>query len=114
MEYLDGEDWALTENVNGFMPFKKLTVNKQNLFKEYKIPVAKMKEFEPEEITECYNRLQTGKALKLGEKLKSLTTYNSHTYLRDLSKHRIFDLDDRLKVLDGHWALATAFLKSIY
>lgn len=73
-----------------------------------------MKEFEPEEITECYNRLQTGKALKLGEKLKSLTTYSTHPYVKDLSKHRIFDLDDRLKVRDGHWALATAFLKSIY
>jgi hypothetical protein len=112
MEYIDGAEWALAQDMPGFEPFKKLSVAKQARFNEYKIPVAKMKEFEAEEITECYSRLQTGKALKVGEKLKSLTTYKTHPYVQELSKHRIFGLDDRHKVRDAHWALATAFLKA--
>lgn len=114
MEYIDGAEWALVEDMPGFEPFKKLSVAKQARFNEYKIPVAKMKEFEAEEITECYSRLQTGKALKVGEKLKSLTTYRAHPYVQDVSKHRVFGLDDRHKVRDAHWALATAFLKAVY
>lgn len=117
MEYIDGAGWALVERDErfpGFEPFKRLSVAKQARFNEYKIPVAKMKEFEPEEITECYNRLQTGKALKMGEKLKSLTTYKAHGYVQEVSKHRISGLDDRHKVRDAHWALATAFVKAIY
>lgn len=34
MEYVDGHDWAIVENVKGFVPFKNLSDAKQNLFKE--------------------------------------------------------------------------------
>lgn len=113
-EYIDGEDWAVYEKKEDFKPFKKLTPAVQTRFCEYKVSVAFMKSFQPEEIIECYNRLQKGKTLKIGEKLKSLVTYDAHKYVKDLTKHKIFDIDSSHKIRDSHWTLSTAFFKSIY
>jgi 5-methylcytosine-specific restriction endonuclease McrA len=113
-EFIDGEeDWAKQEK-DDFSPFKELASTQQTRFREYKIPVAKMKDFELEEITECYNRLQKGRPLKIGEKLKSLVTGGAHRYIDELSHHKIFTIHPRHKVRDGHWTLAAAFFKSIY
>jgi hypothetical protein len=114
-EYLDGaEDWSRAETVDGFKPFKALSGGKQDNFQQYKIPVAKMKDFEPEEVSECFNRLQNGRPLKMGEKLKSLTFYPMHEYVLDLTKHKLFKLSDRLVVRDAHWGLASAFMKAAF
>jgi hypothetical protein len=116
IEFIDSQEtWTLSKrNDKGFVPYGSLTPAQQARFKEYKVPVAKMKEFEAEAITECYNRLQYGKPLKIGEKLKSLTTRRLHPYVKTLTQHKIFSIDSRLRVRDAHWTLATAFLKSIY
>lgn len=116
IEFLDGENvWTATANPDkGFLPFKKLSPAQQARFKEYKIPVAKMKEFEAEAITECYNRLQYGRPLKIGEKLKSQTTRFLYPYVKQLTDHKIFTIDPRHQVRDAHWTLATVFFKSMY
>jgi hypothetical protein len=114
-EYLDGaEDWSRAENVKDFKPFKSLSSGKQDKFQQYKIPVAKMKEFEPEEVSECFSRLQTGRPLKMGEKLKALIVHPMHQYVLELTNHKLFKISDRLSVRDAHWALATAFMKSAF
>lgn len=115
IEYVDAAQWAKAEHRSDFRPYAKLTNAQQKRYMDYRVPIASMKEYEPEEITECYERLQRGKTLKMGEKLKAMLTYNAHTYVQGISKHRIFDLANGAhKVRDGHWTLATAFLKSLY
>jgi hypothetical protein len=115
LEYVDGSElWACSENIKSFVPFKKLSGAKQDRIKEYKIPVAKMKDFEQEEISECFNRLQEGKALKMGEKLKAMVTSPFYEFVQSISRHKIFTSNERLQVRDAHLALATAFLKSEY
>jgi len=114
-EYLDGAaDWSRSEKVDGFSPFKSLSVGRQDRFFQYKIPVAKMKEFEPEEVSECYSRLQTGRPLKMGEKLKALIFHPMHQYVLELTKHKLLKINDQLCVRDAHWSLATAFMKAAY
>src|SRR6185312_15173918 len=114
-EYLDGDPWALSAKVADFQPFSRLTDAAQSRFQEYKVPVALMKDFDPEEIRECYNRLQRGKPLKIGEKLKSMPTSKAYPFVKDLTSHPIFEIARRRhKVRDAHWTLATTFLKSIY
>lgn len=114
-EYIGGAPWATFERQESFQPFKKLSNARQARFLEYKVPVASMKEFEQEEITESYNRLQRGKTLKIGEKLKAMITYKAHGYVKELIDHRLFDVGNGAhKVRDAHWTLATAFFKSIY
>lgn len=114
-EYVDGVGWAVSERAENFEPFTKLTASRQTRFFEYKVPVASMKEFEQEEITECYSRLQRGKTLKMGEKLKAMTTYKAYRFLEELTSHPIFEIAGGAhKVRHSHWTLATAFFKSIY
>ncbi len=114
-EYLDGaEDWSRAENVKEFKPFKLLSGGKQDKFQQYKIPVAKMKDFEPEEVSECFSRLQTGRPLKMGEKLKALTFYPMHQFVSELTNHKLLKINERLSVRDAHWALAAAFMKAAF
>src|SRR3954469_10484487 len=91
-EYLDGDPWALAAKVADFQPFSRLTDAAQSRLQEYKVPVALMKDFDPEEIRECYNRLQRGKPLKIGEKLKSVPMSKAYPFVKDLTGHPIFDI----------------------
>jgi hypothetical protein len=114
-EYLDGAQWALSSRIEDFQPFSKLSEASQTRFQEYKVPVALMKDFDQEEIRECYNRLQRGKPLKIGEKLKSVPMSKAYPFVKDLTGHTLFDIaKGRHKVRDAHWTLATTFFKSIY
>ena len=104
IEYVDAAQWAKAEHKGEFRPYAKLTNAQQKRYMDYRIPIASMKEYEPEEITECYVRLQRGKTLKMGEKLKAMMTYKAHTFAQEISKHRIFDLANGAhKIRDGHW-----------
>ncbi|MDQ6732827.1 MAG: DUF262 domain-containing protein [Nitrospirota bacterium] len=115
LEYIDGFEWAAkAKSDEDFQPFGDLTGTQQDRIKEYKLPVAKMKDFDQEEIIECFNRLQKGKPLKIGEKLKSLTVSKIHRYVQQVTEHKIFASDPRLKIRDAHWTLATAFLMAVY
>lgn len=114
-EYLDGGEWASESKPEvDFKRFKDLSGARQDRLKEYKIALAFLKEFSEEEINECFNRLQRGKALKMGEKLKSLTHYKAHKFIAELAAHKLFEIDGRHRVRDAHWALATGFFKSLY
>jgi hypothetical protein len=73
-----------------------------------------MKDFEAEEVSECFSRLQTGRPLKMGEKLKALTFYPMHQYVLELTGHKLLKINERLSVRDAHWALATAFMKAAF
>ena len=114
IEYIDGAKWAESLR-EGFESFTTLKISVQRKYFDYKVPVASMKEFEPEEIIESYNRLQKGKALKIGEKLKSKTNSAFYRYLKDITSHRLFTVPyEKHKVRDSHWTLAASFFKSIY
>jgi 5-methylcytosine-specific restriction endonuclease McrA len=116
-EYLAGaEDWSRADGIRGFegfKPFKALSGGKQDKFKQYKIPAARMKEFEQEEVRDCFLRLQYGRPLKIGEKLKALTVYPMYPYVLELTNHKLLK-SERLSGRDAHWTLATAFMKAAY
>lgn len=115
-EYIDGkEGWAKSKKVENFMPFKELRDSFQTRFYEYQIPIAFMKDFEEDEISESYTRLQRGMALKIGEKLKAITAGKAYPFVKDLTRHKIFEIAHRAhEKRDSHWTLATAFFKSVY
>jgi 5-methylcytosine-specific restriction endonuclease McrA len=116
LEYLLGkEPWSRREDHKDFKPFARLKPVMQQLIQGYKVPVALMGKFDDEEINEIFSRLQEGKALKPGEKLKALTTATIYPQLKELTTHKIFDLaEGRLKFRDAHWMLAAAFFKSAF
>ena len=73
-----------------------------------------MKEFETDEIPDVFSRLQNGKPLRIGEKVKALRTLHK-PYLRELSEHGLFSVGGSVhKVRAGHWNLAAIFYKGIY
>jgi hypothetical protein len=114
LEYmLSTENWAKSEKKE-FQPFTKLKPALQKKLYGYKIPVALMTKFEDDEITEIFSRLQEGKALKPGEKLKALTTSPFYGQIKELTQHKIFQGADRTQNRDSHWMLATAFFKAAY
>ena len=114
IEYIEGAEWAKVKKIEDFKPFDGLTQAGKNRFWQYRIPVASMKGFEQGDIEECYERLQHGKPLKIGEKLKAKTTSDFYSYIKQIASHRIFGLDKRLQMRDGHWNLAVGMFKSVY
>lgn len=113
LEYMLGlEDWAKSVKREGFQPFTDLKAALQRKIYGYKVPVALMTKFEDDEITEIFNRLQEGKALKPGEKLKALTSSKAYPLVKELAQHKIFA--ERQQNRDAHWMLATAFFKAAY
>jgi hypothetical protein len=116
LEYLLGtEPWSKSSAKKDFTPFGKLKPLLQQKYYSYKIPVALMTKFEDEEINDIFSRLQEGKALKPGEKLKALTTSPVYEPVRDLTKHKVFELGDgRHQTRDSHWMLAAGFFKAAY
>jgi 5-methylcytosine-specific restriction endonuclease McrA len=115
-EYIEGkESWTKTKKIEGFESFDNLSEARKARFWSYRVPVAAMKGFEQDEVEDCYQRLQKGKPLKIGEKLKATSSSEFHDFAKEVSRHRIFDLaSKRLKTRDGHWTLSVVFLKSIY
>ena len=116
IEYMTGsEPWASITNRADFHPFTNLKVGMQQNLYRYKIPIALMTKFDNDDINEIYTRLQKGKPLKPGEKLKSMTSASLYNSVKMLTEHKIFDLSEgALRVRDSHWMLATAFFKASY
>lgn len=115
LEYLQGsQSWSKNEKKE-FKPFGKLKPHVQQVIQGYKVPVALMTGFDDDEISEIFGRLQEGKALKPGEKLKALTTSKIYPHIKELVAHKIFEFGEgRLKTRDSHWMLALAFFKSTF
>lgn len=113
-EYLDGsEPWASNPRApsGGYTVFRQLTAAKQERFEDYQVPMAFLHEFEEEDITEVFSRLQMGKPLKMGEKLKALTTGASYEAVRQVADHELFELAPGLKLRANNWTLASTFMK---
>lgn len=115
-EYIDGsEAWALKAPPKwraDFKPYKDLTPAKQLYVDEYKVAVAFMRGYDVPEIQDVYSRLQTGKPLKIGERIKAMKTPFKE-YLKELSSHKLFTLDQH-RFRDSNWNLAAQFLKATY
>jgi len=116
IEYITAtESWSRVTNRRDFQPFITIKAAVQQNFYRYKIPIALMTKFDDDDINEIYARLQKGKPLKPGEKLKSMTSAPLYNSVQALTTHKIFDLSDgALKVRDSHWMLATACFKASY
>jgi hypothetical protein len=116
-EYMQGQAvWALSEKRTApdFPPFRALSAAKQDRIEQYQLPVAFLNEFEEEEVTEVFSRLQNGKPLKMGEKLKALTTGPAYKSVKALADNELFQVDSRLRIRAAHWTLATTFMKALY
>jgi hypothetical protein len=73
-----------------------------------------MYEYDESDILDVYSRLQRGKPLRIGEKVKALST-GFKPYITKLSDHKIFNVaSGRHRVRDGHWNLASLFFKAVY
>ena len=88
----------------------------QDSIKDYQVPVARLEGFRTDEILEIFSRLQNGRPLSVGEKVKSLP--NPHqNYLRQIADHNLFEVEGATKALktrDGHWNLSAEFYRGIY
>jgi len=116
LEYLlASEPWARALNHGDFRPFSQLKPTAQALFQTYKVPVALMTKFDDDEISDIFSRLQQGKVLKPGEKLKAMSASPLWSPVREISAHKLFNIaEGKLKARDSHWMLAAAFFKAAY
>ena len=118
-EYLDGkEEWALNKGKKGsaFEPFGALSEAAQDRFKEYRVSVAFMRDYETDEILDVFSRLQNGRPLRIGEKVKALRSPHKD-YLRQVTEHSLYRLEGASTTLtaeDKHWNLSAVFYKGMY
>ncbi len=118
-EYLDGaEDWTQKSGKKGshFQQYGALSEAAQDRFKMYRVSVALMKEYETDEILDVFSRLQNGRPLRIGEKVKALRSVHKD-HLRQLTEHNLFDLEGAsaaLRAGDAHWNLSAGFYKGMY
>ena len=117
-EYLDGsEEWAKKsgKKTNKFVQYGQLSEASQERFKGYRVSVALMRDYETDEILDVFSRLQNGKPLRIGEKLKALRSIHK-PYLREVTDHGLFEVEGASahRVRDGHWNLSAGFYKGMY
>ena len=66
---------------------------------------------------DVFSRLQNGRPLRIGEKVKALRTLHK-PYIKDLTDHGLFSLGGPVrpvhKIRDAHWNLAAVFYKGMY
>lgn len=116
-EYLDGtEPWAKDTGKKGskFTAYESLSESAQERFTEYRVSVALMKDYETDAILDVFSRLQNGRPLRIGEKIKALRS--SHKpYLREVTEHNLFSMAGSIhKARDAHWNLGAVFYKGTY
>jgi len=114
-EYIDGHQWGkMPTKREVFTPYKQLSASGHDRFDQYRVSIALMYDYEESDILDVYSRLQRGKPLRIGEKVKALNT-DFKPYIKKLSEHKIFKVaSGRHRVRDGHWNLASLFFKSVY
>lgn len=117
-EYMDGkEEWTTHKGKKNseFLQYMSLSEASQERFKEYRVSVALMKDYETDEILDVFSRLQNGRPLRIGEKLRALRTPHK-PYLRDVTNHGLFELEGASihKTRDAHWNLSAVFYKGFY
>ena len=116
-EYMDGiEEWTKTTGKKGskLVPYTSLSDSAQERFTEYRVSVALMRDYESDEILDVFSRLQNGKPLRIGEKVKALRTLHK-SYLKEVTDHGLFTLSGTNHTTrDAHWNLAAVFYKGMY
>jgi hypothetical protein len=115
-DYIDGEkewtDKVPTKFRTTFQKYQSISVAKQTKVDEYKLSIAFMRDYDESEILDIYSRLQTGKALNIGEKIKALRT-EFKEYLKELVNHKLFTFGQH-KFRDAHWNLSAQYFKAVY
>ena len=116
-EYKDAlEPWAQLPPGKpiGFTPYGELTETSQERFDDYRVSVALMRDYETDEILDIFSRLQNGKPLRIGEKVKALRTLHKE-YLKEIADHPLFSVAGPAhKTRDAHWNLGAVFYKAVY
>lgn len=116
-DYIKGmKEWTLKPTGKfkvGYVRYAQLSQAKQYKIDEYKIPIALMRDFEESEVLDIYQRLQTGKPLNIGEKLKALRTEYKE-YIRELASHKLFKIHRNHTWRDTNWNFAVQYFKAIY
>lgn len=118
-EYLHGEEeWTNRDAKKGssFKKYGNLSAASQERFEDYQVSIARMQDYETDEILDIFSRLQNGRPLQIGEKVKALRSPHKD-HLRKVTVHNLFDLDgisSSLKDRDKHWNLSAGFYKAIY
>ena len=115
-EYLDGgEEWAENKGKknSSFVQYEVLSEAAQERFKSYRVSVALMKDYETDEILDVFSRLQNGRPLRIGERVKALRSLHK-PYLKELTEHSLFELGGVHKARDAHWNLSAGFYKGLY
>ncbi len=116
-DYLRGEaNWTKGKSPSNpdFTRFDKLTDAQQDRVNDYLVPVALMKEFTESEVRDVFIRIQYGRALSIGEKIKALNS-PYHSYLQELVENSLFEeWGSPHQKRDAHWSLAAVFLQAIY
>ena len=97
------------------MPYGSLSEAAQERFKAYRVSVAIMKNYETDDLLDVFSRLQNGRPLRIGEKVKALKTPHK-SQLREITEHGLFALDGASghKTRDAHWNLSAVFYKAMY
>ena len=117
-EYLDVvEEWAISKGKKNskFVQYGSLSEAAQERFKGYRVSVALMKDYETDELLDVFSRLQNGRPLRIGERLKALRSLHK-SHLRKVTNHGLFELEGASihKARDAHWNLSAGFYKAMY
>ena len=112
-EYLHGvEEWTRNKGkkTHKFVQYTSLSEAAQERLKGYRVSVALMKDYETDEILDVFSRLQNGRPLRIGEKVKALRTPHK-SYIKELTTHGLFALEGAAshKTRDAHWNLSAVF-----
>ena len=116
-EYLEGNaSWTqeAPPAESSFTRFDLLSQARQNRVLDYVVPVARLRTYGEDQIRDIFIRIQYGKALQIGEKIKA---FNSpyHPFIEGLASHRLFaDWGAPHQYRDAHWALVAAYFKAGY
>lgn len=116
IEYLDGvQPWTQQQAPPGsdFTSFSALTPSQQERFRDYQVAVAKLRGYANEDIREIFVRIQYGKALSGGEKIKAINSpYKG--FIEQLVASKVFSDWPNFQYRDGHWAMAGEFFQGFY
>lgn len=116
-EYMDAfEDWTRgsSKKSSKTRPYASLTESDQERFKDYRVSVALMRGYETDEILDVFSRLQNGRPLRIGEKVKALRTPHK-SYIKQLTENELFAIGGSVhRTRDAHWNLAAVFYKGVY
>jgi hypothetical protein len=110
--FLQESQWKKANK--NFRYFDQLSEDEQDRVKTYPVALGFLSDFDGDEIKDIYSRLQEGKALKIGERVKAYPGPHME-FIRRLSEHRIFAIAGFVhRKRNANFKLAASFYKSVY